>query len=314
MIWSLPQASENAAEVDYLLWALLAISLAVLSLVLALLLRFVIKYRASSRFDRGALDQKSWRFEIAWTAATLVVFLALFVWGASLYLRLSDPPRDALQIYVIGKQWMWKVEHIGGQREIDAVHVPVGRAIQLVMTSEDVIHDFSVPAFRIKHDVLPGRYESLWFTPSRIGTYHLYCTQFCGLDHAKMGGEVVVMSPPDFERWLAQNGGAGDLADEGRGVFVRFGCGGCHASSAGDTHGTVHAPVLAGLYGARVPLSDGRVVAADERYLHDSIVDPGRDLVAGYDPIMPSFAGQISEEDIVKLVAYIKSLAPDASP
>jgi cytochrome c oxidase subunit II len=314
MSWSLVQASQSAAEVDHLLWALLAISLAVLALVMTLLLRYIVKYRATSHFDRGALDQKSWRFETAWTAATLLVFLALFVWGASLYVRLFDPPHDALPIYVIGKQWMWKVEHIGGQREIDALHVPVGRPIQLVMTSEDVIHDFSVPAFRIKHDVLPGRYESLWFTPSRVGTYHLYCTQFCGLDHAKMGGEVVVMSPPDFERWLAQSGGAGDLAEEGRELFSRFGCGGCHASGAGGDRGTVHAPALAGLYGARVPLSDGRVVAADERYLHDSIVDPGREIVAGYDPIMPSYAGQISEEDMVKLVAYLKSLTPDAAP
>ena len=311
---TLPQASENAAEVDYLLWALLTISLAVLVLVLTLLLRYIVKYRASSDFDRGAVDRKTWRFESAWTAATLLIFLALFVWGANLYLRLFSPPRDALQIYVIGKQWMWKVEHIGGQREINALHIPVGRSIQLVMTSEDVIHDFSVPAFRIKHDVLPDRYESLWFTPSRIGTYHLYCTQFCGLDHAKMGGEVVVMSPPDFERWLAQNGGAGDLAGEGQAIFVRFGCSGCHASGASEDHGTVRAPPLAGLYGARVPLSDGRIVAADERYLHDSITDPARDVVAGYDPIMPSFAGQISEEDIVKLVAYIKSLAAGAAP
>ena len=314
MNFTLPQASQNAAEVDYLLWALLAISLAVLALVLTLLLRYIVKYRAGSDFDRGALAQKSWRFESAWTTATLLVFFGLFVWGANLYVRLFDPPQDALLIYVIGKQWMWKVEHIGGQREINALHVPIGRAIQLVMTSEDVIHDFSIPAFRIKHDVLPGRYESLWFTPSRIGTYHLYCTQFCGLDHAKMGGEVVVMSPPDFERWLAQNGGAGDLAQEGAQVFVRFGCGGCHAGAADADRGTVRAPPLAGLYGARVALNDGRVVAADERYLHDSIIDPGRELVAGYDPIMPSFAGQISEEDIVKLVAYIKSLAPGANP
>jgi cytochrome c oxidase subunit 2 len=311
--FTLPQASENAAEVDYLLWALLAISLAVLALVLTLLLRYIVKYRATSDFDRGAPEQKTWRFETAWTAGTLLVFLALFIWGADLYLRLASPPHDALQIYVVGKQWMWKVEHIGGQREINALHVPVGRSIQLVMTSEDVIHDFSVPAFRIKHDVLPDRYESLWFTPSRIGTYHLYCTQFCGLDHAKMRGEVVVMSPPDFERWLAQNGGALDLAAEGRGIYLRFGCGGCHLAGTGEDHGTVRAPALAGLYGAQVPLSDGRVVVADERYLHDSITDPGRDLVAGYDPIMPSFAGELSEEDIVKLVAYLKSLAPGAA-
>ena len=314
MMLSLPRASENAAEVDHLLWALLIISAAVLALVMALLLRYIVKYRASSEFDRGAEAQKSWRFESAWTAATLLIFLGLFVWGARLYVRLFEPPRDALTIYVIGKQWMWKVEHIGGQREINSLHVPVGRAILLVMTSEDVIHDFSVPAFRVKHDVLPDRYETLWFTPTRVGTYRLYCTQFCGVDHAKMHGEVVVMSPPAFERWLAQNGGAGDLAREGRAVFLRFGCGGCHVGTAGEGSATVPAPSLAGLYGSPVPLAGGGVVVADERYLHDSIVDPGREVVAGYEPIMPSFAGQIGEEDIVKLVAYIKSLAPGERP
>ena len=313
-LW-LPAASTNSAEVDHLLWALLSISLAVLALVFGLMFRYIVKYRAGSPLDRGVVAQKTWRLETAWTAATLLVFFGLFIWGANLYLRLSQPPRDALQIYVVAKQWMWKVEHVGGQRELNALHVPTGRPIELVMTSEDVIHDFSVPAFRLKHDVLPDRYETLWFTASRPGTYSLYCTQFCGLDHSKMGGVVVVMQPPEFQSWLAQNGVDQTLAAQGQVLFMRYGCGGCHGGNGAggsDAQSTVRAPSLQGLYGAPVPLSDGTIVVADDRYIHDSIVQPQGQIVAGYAPIMPSFAGQIGEEDLLKLIAYIKSLAHEA--
>jgi cytochrome c oxidase subunit 2 len=315
-LW-LPAASAEAGDTDRLLWALLWISLAVLALVFGLLLRYIVKYRASSSIDRGAIAQKSWIFETAWTAATLAIFFGLFVWGANLYLRLSQPPRDTLKIYVVAKQWMWKVEHVGGQREINALHLPLGRPIELVMTSEDVIHDFSVPAFRIKHDVLPDRYETLWFTATRAGTYHLFCTQFCGLDHSKMVGEIVVLPPPQYGRWLAENQGAGTLAQEGRVLYMRYGCSGCHGGNGagGDQSGsTVHAPPLQGLYGSPVPLASGAVVVADDRYLHDAILLPDQQVVAGYAPIMPSFAGQLGEEDLLKLSAYIKSLASERTP
>ncbi|HEY2779724.1 MAG TPA: cytochrome c oxidase subunit II [Steroidobacteraceae bacterium] len=308
----LPSASANASEVDRLLWALLAISLAVLVLVFALLLRYITRYRANSPVDRGVEGTKSWIFESAWTGATLLVFLGLFVWGANLYVRMFNPPQDALRIYVVAKQWMWKVEHPSGQREINALHVPLNRAVQLIMTSEDVIHDFSVPAFRIKHDVLPGRYETLGFTATRAGTYPLYCTQFCGVNHSMMTGEVVVLPPAQFAAWLARNPVADDLVGEGRTLYIRYGCSGCHARGAEVA--TVRAPPLEGLYGRPVPLSDGRTVTADERYLHDSIVAPGAQIVAGYQDLMPSYAGQISEEDLLKLVTYIKSLSPESPP
>jgi cytochrome c oxidase subunit 2 len=307
----LPQASESAAETDRLLFGLLLLTLAVLALVFGLMFRYVVKYRASSALDRSAVSKKSWIFEISWTAATLLIFFGLFVWGADLYVRLSRPPGNALKIYVIAKQWMWKAEHVGGQRELNALHVPLGIPVELVMTSEDVIHDFSIPAFRIKHDVLPGRYETLWFTANRAGEYSLYCTQFCGVEHSKMVGEVVVLPQPLFEAWLDQNGSAGTLAAAGMALFMRFGCSGCHGSDGtGSDSGNVRAPALAGLYGSRVTLSDGTATIADEGYLHDSIVMPDRQLVPGYAPIMPSFAGQLGEEDILKLVAYIKSLTP----
>jgi cytochrome c oxidase subunit 2 len=201
------------------------------------------------------------------------------------------------------------VEHAGGQREIDALHVPVNRAVQLLMTSEDVIHDFSIPAFRIKHDVLPGRYESLWFRAERVGSYRLFCTQFCGTDHAAMVGKVVVLSAPDYQRWLQTAPSSGDLVAEGKVVFSRFGCGGCHEAGLSGGGGTVRAPSLNGLFGAVVPLSDGTSVAADDRYIRDAILSPDARIVAGYAPAMPSFSGVIGEEDLVKLVAFIESLA-----
>ena len=271
--------------------------------MVGLLVIYAIRYRAASTVDRGNLAEKSWVIEIGWTAATLLVFFGLFLWGADLYVRLYSPPDNAFRIYVVGKQWMWKLQYPDGQREINSLHVPLGRPVQLIMTSEDVIHDFAVPALRIKHDVLPGRYDTIWFQATEAGTYHLFCTQFCGTDHASMTGSVTVMSEPDFARWLAGQSSDGTLAAQGRSLFIQDGCDGCHSG-----RGTVRAPSLAGLFGSPVPLADGRVVKADEGYIRDSILFPQRQLVAGFAPVMPSFAGRIGEEDLLKLVAYIKSL------
>jgi cytochrome c oxidase subunit 2 len=307
----LPQASAQAPESDALLLCLLLMSFAVLALVFGLMLTYVIRYRAGSSLDRGILAQKTWRIETAWTVATLLVFFGLFLWGADLYVRLFQAPAEAMKIYVVGKQWMWKVEHPGGQHEIDELHVPVDRAIQLLMTSEDVIHDFSVPAFRIKHDVLPGRYETLWFRATETGTYSLFCTQYCGTDHAAMIGRVTVMSGPDYAAWLARSTTSDGLVAEGQALFQANGCSGCHRTgngTGGDS--TVRAPPLAGVFGSPVPLSDGTVVVADEQYIRDSILDPRKQVVASYAPLMPSFAGAISEEDLVRIIAYIKSLSP----
>jgi cytochrome c oxidase subunit II len=305
----LPEGSTSAPEVDALLGVLLATSIAVLVLVFGLMLLYVVRYRAGNGLDRGAVAKKTWRIEIGWTAVTLAIFFGLFIWGADLYLRVSLPPPDALKISVIGKQWMWKVEHPAGQHEINALHVPVNRAVELLMTSEDVIHDFDIPAFRIKHDVLPGRYETLWFTADKVGTYRLYCSQFCGTDHSGMGGQIIVMSASDFQNWLATAGTGETLAAAGRTLFVRYGCSGCHEAEGRGGNGTVRAPSLNGLYGSPVPLSDGSVIVADDRYIHDSIVTPKTQVVASYAPLMPSFAGVVGEEDLVKLIAYIESLA-----
>lgn len=305
----LPEASSNAPEVDFLLLALTLMAFAVLALVALLMIRFMFRYRAGSLVDRGAIANKTWGVETAWTTATLLIFFGLFVWGANLYVRQFQPPSDALTIYVVAKQWMWKTEHAGGQREINALHLPVNRPVRLMMTSEDVIHDFSIPAFRIKHDVLPGRYEAMWFRADRPGTYNLFCTQFCGTDHAKMLGQVVVMQGPDFQQWLQRNGTNDTLVASGQALFVRYGCDGCHGG-----RGTVRAPSLNGLYGSPVPLADGTTVSADDRYIRDSILMPGSQVVASYAPVMPSFSGVIGEEDLIRLIAYIKSLAPDKQP
>jgi cytochrome c oxidase subunit 2 len=301
------EASHYAGQLDVLFIGLLAITGLTAGFVFFLLILFATRYREGSGVERNTPTRKSWHWEVGWTAASLLVFVGLAVWGASLFLRLYNPPRDALQIFIVGKQWMWKAEHPGGQREINALHVPAGRDVRLVMASQDVIHSFFVPALRVKQDVVPGRYESLAFRADRPGRYHIFCAEYCGTDHAHMGGWLTVMEPRAYSGWLRTEGGHGTLADQGASLFRNYGCSGCH-----EPGGTVRAPPLDGLYGNPVPLSDGRVVRADESYIRDSILLPKKDIAAGYDPVMPSFTGQVSEDDVAKLVAYVKSLGSSA--
>lgn len=304
-----PGASSYSGEVDLLTVGLLVVTGLVLFLVLFLLILFCTRYRRGSNADRSDQVRKTWHWEISWSAATLLGFLGLFFWGASLYERLYRPPSDATEVFVVGKQWMWKLEHPEGQREINELHVPIGRPVKLVMTSQDVIHSFYVPAFRIKHDVLPGRYETLWFEPTKAGEFPIFCAEFCGTDHSHMTGRLVVMQPTDYERWMRAEQPASGMAQEGAALFRQFGCSGCHGAQS-----KVHAPSLDGLYGRPVPLQDGSIVTADDRYIRDSILQPRRQIAAGYPPIMPSFAGQIGEDDVLKLIAYIKSLANKRPP
>ncbi|MFO1434451.1 MAG: cytochrome c oxidase subunit II [Candidatus Competibacteraceae bacterium] len=299
----LPAATPFAHQVDHIFYALLAICGLVLLLVFILIWVFTVRYRRSNEATRNK-TQPNIGLEITWTVVPLLIFIALFVWAGERYISLKEIPPDALPIQVVAKQWMWKFQHPGGQREIDALHLPVDRPIQLTMTSQDVIHSFFVPAFRAKQDVVPGRYTTLWFTPNRVGRYHLLCTQYCGTDHSRMRGEVVVMSPTDYQTWLQTQGSGPSLAQEGENLFRAHGCSGCHGDNS-----TVHAPSLQGVFGSLVHLESGDVVNADEAYIRDSILLPRKQVVAGYAPIMPSFAGQLSEEDILKLIAYIQSLA-----
>ena len=296
-------AAVNAVVVNNLYIAELGLGALIMLTVALMMLTFCIRYRKSGTASRANLTTDTWRFEILWTVATLAAFLVLFVWGAQIYIWLFKPPPADEEVYVVGKQWMWKVEHAGGQREIDALHVPVNKTIRLVMASEDVIHSFFVPAFRIKHDVVPGTLETVWFKATKTGVFKLECTQYCGLQHATMQGEVDVMTASDYARWLVDQGVSESLAGQGAALFRAHGCSGCHGENS-----TVHAPSLTGLYGTLVHLQDGSVRAADDAYLHDCILNPRSFTVAGYPPIMPDFSGQLSEEDLLKLIAYIKSL------
>jgi cytochrome c oxidase subunit 2 len=234
----------------------------------------------------------------------LVIFLCFFAWGSLLYYKMEEPPDDAIPVYVVAKQWMWKLEHLDGRREINQLHVPVGRDIKLVMASEDVIHSFFVPAFRVKQDIVPGRYMTLWFKPTRTGAYLLECAEYCGTDHSRMVGTIYVLSDADYGRWLRAGSVPASMATQGRQLFQHFGCSGCHGPAS-----TVHAPDLNGVFGSLVHLQNGKTKLADEEYIHDSVIQPSKDIVAGFADKMPSFKGQISETQLLQIIAYIKSLS-----
>lgn len=306
-------ASRFAQQVDVLFWTMAGVTGGVALGVFALLIWFCIRYRRSAKVNRvldttGSGRERNHLLETVWIAVPLVIFLAFYVWAAWLFFCYETPPQRPLEIYVVAKQWMWKLEQPNGRREIDELHVPTGRPVKLVMTSQDVVHSFYIPALRIKRDVVPGRYEELWFTATRTGEYHLFCSEYCGTDHADMGGHVVVMTPEDYARWLASGGAQVSLAARGAQKFRSFGCSGCHSADA-----AVEAPALEHLYGSSVPLTDGRFVTVDERYIRDSILLPSSEIAAGYPDLMPSYAGRVSEEDVLELIEYIKSQAMPAA-
>jgi cytochrome c oxidase subunit 2 len=282
-----------------------AVAIALLVIVVV----FSIRYRRGAHVDRTPARRMR-NIEAAWTLTPLLIFFGIFGWSARDFLVLYQPPTDAQPVTVVAKQWMWKLRHRNGRREINELHVAQGEPVVLTMTSQDAIHSFFVPAFRLKQDVVPGRYTRLWFTPTQLGEFRLFCSEFCGSGHSTMTGRIVVMTPADYGRWLAAGNGEPGLAQYGFALFRQLGCSGCH-----DTRSTIHAPLLDGLAGRLVHLQDGRSAVADATYLRDSILTPAKDVVAGFAPVMPSFAGQVSEEDLQALIAYIESLdAKDATP
>lgn len=234
--------------------------------------------------------------------------MVIFIWGAFLYFQERTPPKGATEVYVVAKQWMWKLEHEEGHREINELHVPVGRDIKMILTSQDVIHSFYVPAFRIKQDVLPGRYTTAWFRATKPGTYHLFCAEYCGTQHSGMIGQVVVMEPAQYQAWLSGGGAMGSLASTGQALFQQLSCNTCHRE---DTQG--RGPNLEGLFGKKVLIESGQSVTADENYIRESVLNPGAKIVSGFKPIMPAFQGLVSEEQMNALVAYVKSLTPSPS-
>jgi cytochrome c oxidase subunit II len=297
------QASTIAQSVDHLFFFLTALTLFFTVLIFSLIFYFMIKYRRRSPEERPKPIDASIPLEVLWTAVPTLICAGLFVWGSTLYFRNAEPPAGSLEIFVTGRQWMWKVEHPEGQREINELHVPLGRPVKLTMTSEDVIHDFFVPAFRVKKDVLPGRYTSLWFEPTQVGTFHLFCAQYCGGFHAGMIGSIIVQEPNEYESWLAGGTAGESIEQAGEKVFQASGCSSCHVAD-----GTGLGPSLLGVFGHPVHLTTGETVTADEAYVRESILLPNAKIVAGYSPIMPSFQGQLSEEQLSNLVAYIRSL------
>lgn len=296
-------ASTLAPRTDALYFALIAVSLAIIALVFFLIVVFALRYRRGSQAPRGPMPPiVQHELEIGWTAATLFSFLFFFWWAGSNEIAQFLPPRSAMEIHVVAKQWMWKLQHPNGVREINMLHVPVNEPVRLVMTSQDVIHSFAVPDFRIKQDILPGRYVEAWFEATKTGAFRLYCTQFCGTAHSAMTGSIIVMSQPDFAAWLAARPAKGDLVGQGRALFVSLGCAGCHTPG-----GPVHAPDLTGLYGRNVPLANGDFALVDDAYIRDRILFPKDNPPAGYAPIMPSFKGVVDDGQILALTAYIRS-------
>ena len=297
------RASTMAGRVDALYFALLGISTFFGLLIAGLIVVFAIKYNRRRPDALGEQIHGSTVLEIAWTGIPFVITMVIFTWGASVYFAMARPPDETLNIYVVGKQWMWKFQHLDGQREINELHVPVGRPVKLITTSEDVIHDFFVPAFRVKADVIPGRYVSIWFQPTKPGRYHLFCAEYCGTRHSGMIGEIVVMEPSEYQTWLSGGAPEGSLASTGGKLFADLACNTCHRP---DAQG--RGPVLEGLFGKTVQLQNGESVTVDEAYVRESILTPAAKITAGFQPIMPTFQGLVTEEQLLALVEYVKSL------
>ena len=296
-------ASTHALPVDLLYIFLVVLSLGTTLAIFVVIAIFSMKYRR--RHGREATPiEGSLILEISWSVIPLGIFMVIFLWGAVIFFDERTPPQDATEIYVVAKQWMWKLQHPEGQRELNELHVPAGRDIKLIMTPQDVIHSFYVPAFRLKQDVLPGRYTTMWFRATRPGTYHLFCAQYCGTQHSGMIGDVVVMEPAEYQTWLSGGVPAGSLAQTGQALFQQLGCSTCHRF---DVQG--RGPNLTGVFGKPVSLEDGRTVVADENYVRESILVPAAKVVSGFKPVMPSFQGQVSEEQLDALIAYVKSLS-----
>ncbi len=300
------RASTVAEGVDHLHYFLTAITLSFTAIIFLTIFYFAVKYRRRSEDEKPPQIIGSLPLELAWTLIPGLLTVVVFVWSASLYFRNSRPPAASTEVFVIGKQWMWHIQHPEGPREINELHVPVGRPVKLTMISQDVIHDFYIPAFRVKKDVLPRRYSSIWFQATKTGQFHLFCAQYCGALHSKMIGWVYVMTPTDYEQWLSGGVKGESMTTAGARLFAQLGCITCHIPD-----GTGRGPVLQGVFGNPVKLQDGRTVIADEAYIRESILLPSAKIVAGYSPIMPTFQGQVGEDQLLQLIAYVKSLGAE---
>jgi cytochrome c oxidase subunit 2 len=296
------RASTIAGQVDALYIYLVLVSAVMTLLIFIAVAVLAIKYRRRP----GVLPhpiEGSPILETAWSVIPFGVMLTFFIWGAVIFFKERTPPTNSTEVYVVAKQWMWKIEHMEGQREINELHVPVGQNVKLIMTSQDVIHSFFIPAFRLKQDVIPGRYSTMWFKATTPGIYHLFCAEYCGTSHSGMIGNVVVMEPQDYTQWMA-GGPSAPLPEQGKQLFASLGCSTCHRF---DVQG--RGPNLQNAFGKPVLLGDGRTVTMDDNYVRESILNPTAKIVSGFKPIMPTFQGLVSDEQLNALVAYVKSLA-----
>jgi cytochrome c oxidase subunit 2 len=301
------QASNFAGRVDALYFFLVGVTAFFATLIVTLIAVFAVRFRRTHDAEVGRPVHGALLLELTWTFIPLVIVLAIFVWGASVFFAMSRPPSNAMEIYAVGKRWMWKFQHVTGQREINELHLPVGQPVKVLIGSEDVIHSVYFPAFRTKMDAVPGRTTTMWFTPTRPGRYHLFCTEYCGMRHSAMIGSVIVMEPREFQTWLAGGPQTANMAEGGEQLFTDLACITCHRDQG-------RGPLLRNLFGTTVQLANGGTATADENYLRESILNPQAKVVAGYQPLMPTFQGLVTEEQLNQLIAYVKSLAPASQP
>ena len=295
-------ASASAVQTDYLIWAFTLLTLLLVVPIFVGITFFAIRYRDGRVVNRGFTEDRDRLLELGWMIIPFVLTLIFFAWGAQAFLVHKNPPANATRIEAIGRQWMWKFQHPGGQAEINDLHVPTGEPIVINMISQDVIHALYVPALRLQMETLPGRYTTLWFKADRPGVYRILCSEFCGTDHSVMGGLLTIMTPADYAAWLTHAGSGDSLASAGKKLFSAYGCSGCHGGGS-----TVRAPSLVGLFGSQVPLESGGMVTADDTFVRDEILNPDNHKIAGYKQVMPIYKGQIQEDEVVRLIAYIKT-------
>ncbi len=301
-IW--PQAASSAAhQADYLILCFTLITLLLTVPIFVSITYFAFRYRKDRQVNRQTSENRSNAIELSWMLIPFALTLIFFAWGARLFAEQNNPPADALQITAIGRQWMWKFQHPGGQSEINDLHVPEGQPVVIRMISQDVIHALYIPALRIQMDTIPDRYTQIWFKADKTGSFHLFCSEYCGTDHSEMGGTLTIMTPADYQKWLTNTPAGGTTIAAGETLFMSYGCSGCHRSGS-----TAKAPSLVGLFGRPVPLEGGGFVTADESYIRDKILEPNKSKIAGYKQIMPAYQGKIAEDDLIRLVSYVKSL------
>jgi cytochrome c oxidase subunit 2 len=298
------RASTLAGEVDALYLYLVVVSVFFSLGIAFTLIVFAIRFRRRSETEWPGEIEGSMTLELTWTIIPFLLTVVMFVWGAQVFFHMNRAPDNAMAVNVVGKRWMWKLQHPTGQREINELHVPVGRPVKLTLTSEDVIHSFFVPAFRIKKDAVPGRYSMAWFEATKPGSYHLFCAEYCGTEHSKMVGRIVVLEPAEYQTWLAGGPSPVSPAAAGEKLFTELNCVTCHRADSGG-----RGPLLQGLFGKTVRLQGGETVVADEAYIRESILNPAAKITAGYQPIMPTYLGQVNEESLLQLIAYIRSLS-----